>query len=136
MERESTTHSPRIDEQLDHDTASLTSGAPVESRVEEFREQEAGADDEPTPDALLRGGRDPEANPGLDHDEAERRSELARFLEPSAFPGDRDALRAAAEEQQAPPWVLGLLGRLPGDTFENVQRVWEAAGGQTERERF
>jgi hypothetical protein len=40
LERGSDKHSPRVDEQLDHDTRSLRQGAPVESRVEEHREQE------------------------------------------------------------------------------------------------
>jgi|tagenome__1003787_1003787.scaffolds.fasta_scaffold20194890_1 hypothetical protein len=133
MERESTKHTPRIDEQLAHDTESLTSGAPVEARVEESREQEPAADGEPVPDALLRGGRDPRPNPGLDHDDVQERSELARFLEPSAFPGDPAALRKAAGAEQAPDWVRALLDRLPDRTFDNVQQVWEAAGGEAEQ---
>ena len=40
MERGSDKHSPRLDDELDHETRSLQQGAPVESRVEEHREQE------------------------------------------------------------------------------------------------
>ena len=40
MERGSDKHGPRVDEELDHETRSLRQGAPVESRVEEHREQE------------------------------------------------------------------------------------------------
>jgi len=134
MERESAKHSPRIDEQMEHETEAMTRGAPVEPRVEEFREQEAAGDGEPTPDARLAGGR--EAPTGLSHDEVAGRSELARFLEPSAFPGDREALRRAASEEQAPPEILALVDRLPDGTFENVQQVWEAAGGAVEEQRF
>ena len=39
MERGSDKHSPRVDEELEHETRSLEQGAPIESRVEEYREQ-------------------------------------------------------------------------------------------------
>ena len=134
MDRNSVQHGPRVDEQLDRETRSLRQGSPVEARTEEFREQEGPGEDQPVPDALLQGGRDPASDAGLDHDETEARSELARFLQPSAFPGDRDALLSAAREEQAPASILEQLGRLPdGATFENVNQVWEALGGRTEQ---
>src|SRR3954452_340970 len=103
MERGSDKHTPRVDEELKHDTDSLTHGSPVEARADEGREQEGAADEEPTPDALLTGDR-PTADPDtLTHDEVEARTELARHLEPSVFPADRAALVASAQHLQAPP---------------------------------
>ena len=131
MERGSDKHSPRVDEQLDHDTRSLRQGAPVESRVEEHREQEGPGDGQPTPDARLAGGR---ATAGsLDLDDAETRADIARFLTPSAFPADREALLADAEGNHAPATVVERLQALPaGRAYENVQDIWGALGGTVE----
>jgi hypothetical protein len=131
LERGSDKHSPRVDEQLDHETRSLTQGAPVESRVEEYREQEGPGEDQPTTDARLTGGR---ATAGsLDLDDAETRADIARFLTPSVFPADREALLADAEANQAPEEVLERLRALPaGRAYENVQDVWSTLGGTVE----
>ena len=131
MERGSDKHSPRVDEELDHETRSLRQGAPVESRVEEHREQEGPGEDQPTPDARLTGGRATAAS--LDLDDAETRADIARFLTPSTFPADRDALLADAQDNQAPAEVLDRLQALPtGRAYENVQDVWAALGGTVE----
>ena len=131
MERGSDKHSPRVDEQLDHDTRSLRQGAPVESRVEEHREQEGPGEDQPTPDARLAGGRATAAS--LDLDDAEARADIARFLTPSAFPADREALLADAEGNHAPATVVERLQALPaGRAYENVQDIWGALGGTVE----
>ena len=131
MERGSDKHSPRVDEELEHETRSLRQGAPIESRVEEFREQEGPGEDQPTPDARLTGGR---ATAGsLDLDDAETRADIARFLTPSAFPADREALLADAEANHAPEEVLERLRALPaGRAYENVQDVWSTLGGTVE----
>jgi hypothetical protein len=131
VERGSDKHSPRVDEQLEHDTRSLTQGAPVESRVEEHREQEGPGEDQPTPDARLSGGRATAAS--LDLDDAETRADIARFLNPSSFPADREALLADAEANHAPAGVTERLQALPaGRSFENVQDIWSALGGTVE----
>ena len=55
------------------------------------------------------------------------RSEIARFLGPAAFPGDRDALISVAKDNDATDEVLGLLKDLPTDTtFETTQEVVDA----------
>jgi len=131
LERGSDKHSPRVDEQLEHETQSLRQGSPVESRVEEHREQEGPGDDQPTPDARLTGGRATAAS--LDLDDAETRADIARFLTPSTFPADREALLADAQGNQAPAEVLERLQALPaGRAYENVQDVWGALGGTVE----
>jgi hypothetical protein len=131
VERGSDKHSPRLDEELDHETRSIQQGSPVESRVEEHREQEGPGEDQPTPDARLRGGRATAAS--LDLDDAETRADIARFLTPSTFPADRETLLADAEGNQAPEEVLERIRALPaGRAFENVQDVWGALGGTVE----
>jgi Protein of unknown function (DUF2795) len=131
LERGSDKHSPRLDEELDRETRSIQQGSPVESRVEEHREQEGPGEDQPTPDARLRGGRATAAS--LDLDDAETRADIARFLTPSTFPADRETLLADAEGNQAPEEVLERIRALPADrAFENVQDVWGALGGTVE----
>ena len=131
MERGSDKHGPRLDEELDHETRSIQQGSPVESRVEEHREQEGPGEDQPTPDARLTGGRATAAS--LDLDDAETRADIARFLTPSTFPADREALVADAEGNHAPEEVLERLRALPaGRAYENVQDVWAALGGTVE----
>ena len=128
MERGSDKHSPRVDEELDHETRSLQQGAPIESRVEEHREQEGPGEDQPTPAPRLT-----EATGSLDLDDAEARSDIARYLDPSAFPADREGLVANAEANNAPAPVLERLQALPaGRTYEALPDVWAALGGTVE----
>ena len=129
MERGSDKHSPRVDEELDHETRSLQQGAPIESRVEEFREQEGPGEDQPTPEPRLSEGQ----TGSLDLDDAEARSDIARYLDPSAFPADREGLVANAEANNAPEAVLERLQALPaGRTYEAMPDVWAALGGTVE----
>ena len=74
--------------------------------------------------------------PGMDSHDVEERSEIARFLGLSAFPGTRDELLAVANENQATDHVRAQLQRLPADErFENVQDVARALGLGTEEKR-
>lgn len=122
MERSSDRHGPRVDDDLENLTQSMTRGAPLESRAEEEREQEGPAEGDPVPDAVL-DGRD---------DEFQLRSEIARHLEPSAFPASRSELIDVARRERAPDEVLRLLEWLPDRRYENVASVWEALGGHRE----
>jgi len=129
LERGSDKHSPRVDEELEHETRSLEQGAPVESRVEEYREQEGPGDDQPTPSAVVN---EPDSG-ALDLDDAEARSDIAPFIDPSAFPTDREGLIENAEANNAPPAVLERLQALPGGrTYQGLPDVWAALGGRVE----
>lgn len=133
MERGSDKHSPMIDEALKSETASILQGD-REARSEEFREQEGPADGEPTPDALINGGREiPGA--GLSLDDIEGRSELARYLEHRQFPAHPEELAAHAEERHAPDAVVEQLRQAPDRLYENVAQLWEALGGRNEKPR-
>ena len=128
MQRGSDKHSPRVDEELEHETRSLEQGAPIESRVEEYREQEGPGDDQPTPSAILT-----EDSGSLDLDDAETRSNIARFIDPSTFPADRERLLDNAEANNAPPAVLERLQALPGGrTYQGLPDVWATLGGTVE----
>ena len=125
--RDSNKHSPRVDDELKKEVGSLIHGSPAESHKEEWREQEGAADDEREPSSRTV---DPQA---LGPDNETARAELSRHLRLSAFPGDRDALLAEAESNNAPEPVLQALCRLPeGQQFETVYDAWEALGGAIE----
>jgi Protein of unknown function (DUF2795) len=73
----------------------------------------------------------------MTQDDVDERTDIARSLGTSAFPGDRDELVAIAEENEATDHVVGLLRSLPaGRTFENVQDVARALGLHVETHRF
>jgi uncharacterized protein DUF2795 len=131
MERASDKHAQRLDDAMAADTRSMTQGAPIEARDRDERLQEGGEG----PEAATRPrGPNAEADPGFGLDERDGRSELARHLRPSAFPGDREALVAVALDENAPGAVLDALRALPdGMVFENVEAAWEALGGGRER---
>ena len=132
MPRGSDKHSARLDESLDHDTTSLTRGAPVESRAEEFRTQEGAGDDEPTPDARLSGDRGLTDGDVLGYDEVEARSLLAAHLRPSVWPADRQALIDCVRQTSGPDWLIDQLATLPDGLFTHTEAVWEALGGRVE----
>ena len=134
MERGSDKHTPRIDENLKSETRSMVQGSPVEARAEEYREQEGPGEGEPVPDARLVGGRTA-GNAGQPTDEElEARAEIARHLDPSVFPADREALLGSARANHAPAWITDLLSALPdGRTHPNTESVWETLGGTVER---
>jgi hypothetical protein len=121
MERQSTHHSPRVDEEMERETRSLTQGAPIEAREPAWRMMEAPADGEPLPDAVVS------------MNEIELRSLLAASLRPSAFPGDREVLLKVAGEEHADQLVVDLLYALPPDkVFATPEAVWEQLGGKVE----
>ena len=129
--QESDKHAPRVDEQLEHETHHLVTGSPTENR-EEFRRQQAPADGEPEVGAGDRPDLDRAPGLGLTGAEAEQRSQLATHLGRD-FPATRDRLIAAAQQNMAPPALLDRLRSLPeGETFENVEAVWEGLGGNGE----
>ena len=130
--QESDKHASRLDEQLKHETEHLVDGPPVENR-DEGRMQQAAAEGEPELNPGARPELDEAPGIGISASDAEQRAELARHIEQSAFPGDRDALLASAEGLNAPDAVLSQLRSLPaGETYENVQAVWVALGGSVE----
>lgn len=130
MER-SNKHGFRVDDAMSHETESLTRGAPIESRVEEWREAEPSGEDQPVADGILNG--DARETNGMGHDELELRSELAKRLRTSVFPANRQVLEDVAVEENAPGHILDLIRRLPdGRTFENTADIWRALGGHVE----
>ncbi|HEX3005044.1 MAG TPA: DUF2795 domain-containing protein [Angustibacter sp.] len=127
---------PREDEELKHETRGLEQGG-HSTHAEEWREPEPAGEDQPTgdehvvPEWLEQG-----TPPGMTPDDVEERSQLARFLDPSVFPADRDALVESAQRNEAPDVVVDRLRQLPADQqFHTTQDVARAAGLGTEERR-
>lgn len=69
---------------------------------------------------------------GLSADEVESRSVLAASVERSVFPATRDELLESARRMDASAAVKDRLAALPDGTFEHLEAVWEALGGDVE----
>lgn len=134
MERMTDKHGPRLDDALNREVQSLIDGG-VEARSQEGRMQEPTTDDEAPIDPGARWDESDDPGIGVSRHTADERAEPAKAVASVQWPATRDELVAAARGDFAPDRVLSLLGELPhGDrTYENVQAVWAALGGDTEQ---
>ncbi|BCB83481.1 DUF2795 domain-containing protein [Phytohabitans suffuscus] len=136
MDRGNSKHGPRLDQEMAHEVRGTVQGVSG-SRVEEWREPEPAGEDQPEASEVPAGDRRSGAPQGMTNEEVEQRSQLGRYLEVSALPADREALRRTAERNQAPDEVLDQLSRLPSDrTFETVSEVWAVLGHANETTRW
>ncbi|MFL6114323.1 MAG: DUF2795 domain-containing protein [Catenulispora sp.] len=131
--RQSTQHGALRDDTMKKETEPLERSGGT-SRTDEWREPEPLREEDEQPTEVPendthRAGGTPS---GMDADDVRGRSELARWLQPSAFPADRERLLASAADTNAPDWVAERLGKLPDGTYQNVQDLWRALGGGTE----
>ena len=122
MERGSSKHSPRVDEQMSNEVLGTVQGI-AGGRAEEWKMAEPAGEDQP------------DATRDLTAASANDISRFGRYIGLSAMPGDRDALRRSAETLEAPDDILADLDRLPeGVTFRTVTEIWSALGrGSAER---
>ena len=139
MERGSSKHGPRLDDEMEHEVRGMVQGKPGGGgRVEEWHDPEPSGEDQPEvanlpePDEDRPGG----APAGISVEETEQRARFASYLNRSLFPADRNTLRRAAEEAHAPEEVLGAIDRLPDGEFPNLAEAWAATGGGIERQRW
>src|SRR3954453_711614 len=128
----STKHSPRVDEELEHEVQGMLK-AEHATRAEEWREVEPVAEGDPDltadPAGTLVGG----TPVGMTQDAVVARAGLSRWLTREPFPGTRDDLVEAARDHRAPDAVVAELERLPeGETFERIGDVARALGYPTE----
>jgi hypothetical protein len=128
----STKHSPRLDEELEHEVQGMMK-AERATRAEEWREVEPQAEGDPdldaNPDGTFVGG----TPVGMDADAVVARAEIARWLDRADYPNDGPGLVEAALDHRAPDAVVDELRRLPeGETYERVGDVVRALGYPTE----
>ncbi len=128
----STKHSPRVDEELEHEMQGMLK-AERATRSEEWREVEPQAEGDPAieadPAGTLVGG----TPVGMDRDAVVARAELARWLDRADYPATGPQLVEAALDHRAPDAVVDELRRLPdGPTYERIGDVVRALGYPTE----
>jgi hypothetical protein len=110
-------HGPRVDDDLQKDTRGGDDA------------REALRADDARPDVVQ------EQEGVLDDADAERRSELARSIEPGVFPARPAELEASAAGNFASEGIIRALQALPDRVYENVQDVWSTLGGPVEEKR-
>jgi len=133
MERGSDKHSPRLDDELEREDQTITrSGQPP--HTEESRETEPF--EEPLLDEELPPDEAPGTPAGMTPADVERRSEIARWLEPHKFPSDRDTMLDYLQRGGAPDEVVDAIAALPARrAFSSTGDVVRALGIPTERGR-
>jgi hypothetical protein len=128
----STKHSPRVDENLEHESQGMLK-AEHSTRAEEWREVEPSAEGDPDVDADPHGTMVGGTPVGMDADAVVARTEIARWLDRADFPSSGPQLVEAALDHRAPDAVVDELRRLPeSDTYERVGDVVRALGYPTE----
>jgi hypothetical protein len=137
MERGSSKHSPRLDEEMEHEVEGMMR-AERPTRAEEWKESEPSGEDQPDPGQLGEpADRQPAPPPGMTAEEVALRSELAARLTRAAFPNDESGLLGHLVDEDAPDRLRDLVRRLPsGRVFESVGEVFEALGFHREGHRF
>ncbi|MBX7267989.1 DUF2795 domain-containing protein [Micromonospora sp. Llam7] len=138
MDRGSSKHAPRVDEQMSQEVNGVVQGPGAGgSRVDEFRVPEPAGEDQPEPTTAPAGDTRGGTPQGMSSEDVEARSRLGRFITLSALPGDRAALLANARGNEAPDDVLAELERLPeGIRYQTVSEVWAALGHTNETTRW
>ncbi|RKN39363.1 DUF2795 domain-containing protein [Micromonospora endolithica] len=138
MERGSSKHGPRLDDQMSQEVSGLVQGPGTGgSRVEESRVPEPAGEDQPEATTAPAGDLRTGTPQGMSSEDVEQRSRLGRFITMTALPGDRAALIANARENEAPDDIVAALEHLPeGTRYQTVSEVWAALGHKNETTRW
>jgi hypothetical protein len=138
MDRGSDKHSPRLDEEMKHETSGLIAGN-KDSHAEEWRLPEPSGEDQPNADRAPDGTLHGAVPDGMTEEDVDARAELATYLPISVFPGVREQLLEHVMDSSAPDIVVERVRALPaGREFINVGDVWRAlnGGAHVEEHRF
>ncbi|MCU7727086.1 DUF2795 domain-containing protein [Actinoplanes sp. KI2] len=123
MERGSSKHGPRVDEEMKHEVLGTVQGV-AGGRAEEWKMAEPAGEDQP------------DATQTVEPDRGNDLSRFGRYIGRSAMPGDRDALLRSAQALEAPDDILDDLRTLPDNVvFRTVTEVWAALGRGTAERR-
>lgn len=124
LERGSDKHGFRLDDAMRAEVSGeVKGGRPV--RGSEWRQAEPEGEDQREP--YPRGGPAPGTSEGLTPEEVEFRSDLARHLDQSAFPGDRGTLVRVLTAHHAPGHLVDAVRALPPrHRFRNVDEAARA----------
>ena len=126
VDRESSKHGPRLDEEMAHETQDVVRSG-HSTHTEEWRQPEPI--EEVRQPHLAAGG----APGGPGSEDIEARSELARVLGRAAFPADTQTLQRRAAAAGLPDELAEAIARLPaGQHYASVGDLARALGLDTE----
>jgi hypothetical protein len=126
MERASSKHSPRVDDEMAQEVRGIVQGT-AGGRAQEWKMPEPPGEDQPGPTVAPDGGYGRGEYAGVGSAQGEEFSRFGSYL-PRSFPADRDVLVAGARTLGAPDDVLRRLAALPpGTSFRNAAEVWAAS---------
>ena len=131
VDRGSSKHGPRVDDQLERETEPVTHNAQP-AHLEEWRQTE------PFDEGPLSEPEEhvPGAPAGMTEADVEVRTDIAIWLEPGKLPADRDGILEQLRETGAPDEVVAALSRLPGgQQFHTTGEIVRAIGIPTEEPR-
>lgn len=137
MDRGSSKHSPRLDEEMDHEVQGMMA-ADRPTRAEEWKEAEPAGEDQADPGRLGEpADQQPGLPPGMTPEDVELRSQIGAALPRSVFPTDEAGLLSHLVDSNAPDRLRQLIARLPsGQVFDQVSDVVQALGLHEEDHRF
>jgi len=131
MERGSTKHGQRLDQQQKHETQGIVQGG-GDSHAEEWKQPEpvgSPGEESLSSSSPRPATQEPGSPEGLSPEEVDSRSNLARWISGvHAFPADKATLLERAREQFAPDPVMSALRSLPDREYENMQDVAKELG--------
>jgi hypothetical protein len=126
MDRGSSKHNPRVDEQLAEEVEGIVRGR-AGARAEEWKMPEPSGEDQPEVTVVPDDDYGLGEPAGVGNPEAEELSRFGTYIGRSALPGDRDKLINSAQDLDAPDDVLERLRLLPPDTtYRTVIEIWNA----------
>jgi hypothetical protein len=137
MERGSSKHSARLDDEMEHEVEGyMTAERPT--RAEEWKETEPVGEDQVDPGRLESPeGLQPGVPAGMTQQDVRLRSELGEHLPRSVFPTDESGLLGHLVDSNAPERLQQLVRQLPtGQVYQQLGEVVQALGLHEEGERF
>jgi hypothetical protein len=129
-QRGSFKHGAQLDDEMAEETETLThTGEPA--HTEEWRETEPVGEEHL--DQELPAGEQPGTPAGITPAQVDRRSDIARWLEPHEFPARRDTMLSYLRQTGAPDEVIDAISALPARReFASTADVIRALGIPTE----
>lgn len=128
-------HSPKLDDEIAHETQGMVRGGHP-THAEEFKETEPFSDDAPADPTRAAAGDREGSPPGMSARDVEGRSSLARMLTGVRYPARPNELIRHAAEGGAPDDAVDQLRTLPRREYENLADVAEELGYGREERRY
>ncbi|TMR91238.1 DUF2795 domain-containing protein [Nonomuraea basaltis] len=135
MERGSDKHGPRLDDQQKHETEGMVRGGGT-THAEEWKEPEAMPAAGEESKQSYPPGHEPGVPEGMTQQDADVRSDLAKWLSDTHWPVSKGELLERARSEGAPDRVIDMVDSLPERSYSNMADIAKALGIGVERRRW